>query len=57
MVKNKVIYDVLLSQASAGTLEGKVIQVEEEEIDVDEEEEILTFECKQCMTEMEVSYG
>ena len=41
---NKTLYDVLLSQASAGTLAGKVNLVDEEDIDIEENGD-LTFEC------------
>ena len=45
LMRNKTLYDVILSQASAGTLAGKVNVVPEDELDVDEEG-VVTFECK-----------
>ena len=49
-MRNKALYDVILSQASAGTLAGKVNIVPEDDMDVDEDGTV-TFECRQCMTE------
>ena len=54
-MRNKTLYDVLLSQASAGTLAEKVNELGSEDFDLDEG--ILTFECTQCMTEMNLEVG
>ena len=45
-MRNKTIYDVILSQASADSLAEKVNIVSQEEVDVDEETETLSFECR-----------
>ena len=45
LMRNKTLYDVILNQASAGTLSGKVNLVPEDELDIDEDGNI-TFECK-----------
>jgi len=52
LVRNKTLYDVLLSQACAGSLAEKVNIVSQEEIHVDEEG-TLTFD----LTEFEFSGG
>ena len=44
---------MILSQASAGLLEGKVNVVASDDMDVDEDGAV-TFECRQCMTEMTI---
>ena len=51
LARNKTVYDVMLSQASAGTLPGKVTLLTEDEIDLDEDQHTVTFECRQCMSE------
>ena len=56
-MRNKALYDVLLSQASAGSLAGKVNVVDQDDVDVDEDAETLSFECLQCMTEMTISFA
>ena len=54
-MRNKTLYDVLLSQASAGTLAEKVNELGSDDFDL--VEGILTFECTQCMTEMNLEVG
>ena len=44
--RNKTLYDVILSSASAGTLAGKVIEVAHQDCDIDEDDGSVTFECK-----------
>ena len=54
LARNKTLYDVMLSQASAGTLAGKVNVLGDDDLDFDEDGSSVTFECGQCMTEMTI---
>ena len=53
-MQNKQLYDTMLTQAE-GRPEEKIIDMEEYEIDEDGDQTVVTFECRQCMTEIKVA--